>query len=132
MSGYRQQHRENVVDTAIWNVQASDRLSPSTKGSETNWRIWTASADGLMRSYMVQEKSVDSKQDLLDASALKLICTHELGERSSLGCTRVSSVRNYIGDDDRAGDLVVATLELAGKVRVWMFAEDMDNDFDSS
>ena len=133
MSGYRSIHREKVIDMAIWSVEATDLLLTSsskpvvpTTTTELSWRIWAACADGLVRSYVVMEASIDSKKDSLDASALKLICTHELGEKSLLGCTRVSCERNYVGSDDRAGDLIVASLELAGKVRIWKLSEDMD------
>lgn len=124
MSGFRSLHREDVTETALWNVRTTTLLTTKSGKSATAWRIWTAGADGLVRSFVAQEASVDSK----DASALRLTCSHRLGESSSIGCTRVSTVRNYVGDDDSAGDLVVASLDLTGIVRLWNFAEDMDND----
>lgn len=44
----------------------------------------------------------------------------------ALGCTQVRAVRNYAGDDDAAGDLVVLSLALSGTVRLWQFAADWD------
>lgn len=149
MSGYRSLHRENVVHkTAIWSVATSAHLVAPQQSRSTNcWRIWTACADGITRVYRVQETSVDAKQDVLDASALSISCTHELlgktedtqQESSSpppaaterqqtavLGCTRVCLTRNYQGEDRQAGDLVALSLDLSGKVRVWNFSENLD------
>jgi WD40 repeat protein len=153
MSGYRSLHREQILETAVWSVATSPLLSTATTGSagesstksvaaatagssSTPWRIWTASADGLVRGYIVTESSIETKQNMLDASALRLDCTHALlgtgqdypvATQAVLGCTVVSLTRNYVGDDRQAGDLVVISLELGGKVRVWSFTEDMDD-----
>jgi hypothetical protein len=43
---------------------------------------------------------------------------------SALGCTEVCTVRNYVGDDDAAGDLVVLSLDLSGQICIYMFAEN--------
>lgn len=160
MSGYRSLHREQILgkDTAIWSVQATPLLT-KTKTTTTAWRIWTASSDGFVRSYVATESSI--QDDALDASALTLSCTHLLlGQTqqqqnadasacagtnpsdaddvdgpapapappavSALGCTRVCTVRNYVGDDATAGDLVVVSLGLSGVCRVWKFAADWD------
>jgi WD40 repeat protein len=96
-----------------------------------------------VRGYIVTESSIESKQDVLDASALRIDCTHALlgvgqeypdpgqdtdkAQAAVLGCTVVSLTRNYVGDDRQAGDLVVVSLELGGKVRVWSFTEDTDD-----
>lgn len=127
MSGYRSLHREQVIETAIWKVKTSHLLT-SSRATGLGWRIWIACADGLVRSYVVKESSITTKKESLDASALSLICTHQLGDVSPLGCSRVSLTRNYVGDDDQAGDLIVASLELAGLIRVWSFEEKLDND----
>ena len=120
MSGYRSLHREQVGESPIWQVQSSI-LQPSG----TAWCLWTASADGCVRVYRVQEKGV---QDELNASALTLTCTHAFigasqvyppPTSSLLGCSQVCVGRNYVGEDDMAGDLVITSLELAGRVRVW-------------
>jgi len=87
-----------------------------------------------VRGYKVQETSIESKQDL-DASALSLTCTHVLlgsaqeypTDQAVLGCTVVSLCRNYVGDDQHSGDLIIASLELGGTVRIWSFTEDMDD-----
>jgi WD40 repeat protein len=159
MSGYRSLHRERILETPVWSVATSPLLSTAStdsvaatgsssgSNSSTPWRIWTASADGLVRGYIVTESSIESKQDVLDASALRIDCTHALlgagqvypdpnadsdtektpAQAVVLGCTVVSLTRNYVGDDRQAGDLVVVSLELGGKVRVWSFTEDTDD-----
>lgn len=141
MSGYRNLHREQIESTAIWNVATSPLLTTKAKSAAAGYRIWTASADGLVRSCFVREKSLQDKQEesALDASALSMTCTHVLlgnsqsvsdatSSNTTLGCTRVSVTRNYAGEDDAAGDLVVASLELSGKVRIWSLPENEDDD----
>ena len=168
MSGYRSLHREQVVlrgagddknaaaddddddDVAIWDVATSTFLAGKsgskkrTSPSSTSWRIWCACGDGLVRSFAVEEASVEAKRDALDASAASLRCTHLLAgpsaaagggggtPRSSslssshvaLGCTRVRAVRNYVGEDTGpCGDIVVASIDLGGRVRAWCFEE---------
>jgi hypothetical protein len=99
--------------------------------------VFTACGDGLVRGYLVQEKSLETKQDTLDASACTCVCTHVLlGESqqadeaasTALGCSQVGLVRNYVGDDDMAGDLLVVSMDLSGKVRIWSLPEDMDEE----
>jgi WD40 repeat protein len=134
MSGYRSLHRESVGSCPIWQVATSPVLA--TKASKTtSWRIWTASGDGLVKSYLVQEKEM--QQAVLDASACSCDLTHVLlgssqqanaDAATALGCTQVRLARNYVGDDDRAGDLVVASLELSGRVRIWSLPENMDDE----
>ena len=148
MSGYRSVHREQVLpeDTAIWSCQATPLLqtkpttvlSKSTAGggggAGEQWRIWTASSDGVVRSYVAQSPSraTSTSNDTLQAAALQLRCTHILTGRSStpsassLGCSVVHTVRNYAGEDTNAGDLVVASLDMAGMVRVWTFPANWD------
>jgi hypothetical protein len=104
------------------------------KADASAWRLWTASSDGVVRSYKVQETSVDAKRDSLDASALSLTCTHLLGDSSSrsFGTTIVSATRNYVGEDDTAGDLVVLSIGLAGQCHVWTFSETWDDNHGES
>jgi hypothetical protein len=115
------------------------------------WRIFVASSDGYLRVYLATEKSIVDSAAALDASALQIQCTHTLlgatqqqqqssssssssvaetapasssgtgSGNSILGCTQVSTVRNYVGDDTNAGDLVVASMDLGGTVRLWCF-----------
>ena len=40
----------------------------------------------------------------------------------------VHTVRNYAGEDTNAGDLVVASLDMAGMVRVWTFPANWDEE----
>jgi len=174
MSGYRILHRETVAGSsgsAIWSVATSSLLVSSSSSNNNNnnnnqqakrmsgqqYRIWTASADGLVRSYRVKEKSMHDKQDdvTLDASALTLTCSHVLlGQSQSaeapppfatddtaaaaaattaaapavtaLGSTQVCVGRNYCGEDNDAGDLIVASLDMAGIVRLWKIDEKED------
>lgn len=144
MSGYRTLHREDVESTAIWNVATSPMLISSSISSQKKqhsgqYRVWTASADGLVRSYRLREKSMQDKQgndadDVLEASALSMTCSHVLagangtaaGATTALGCTQVSVARNYVGEDDAAGDLIVASLDMTGTVRLWNIPEDED------
>ncbi len=122
MSGYRCIHRDKLGSASIWSLKATELLR---KQPTASWRLWSADADGAVRSWVVNESN---EEKTLDASALRLSCTHQLGKLSPLGCSRVATARNYVGDDDRAGDLVVASLQLCGKIQLWTFSEDLDND----
>jgi hypothetical protein len=148
MSGYRTIHRERILadDTAIWSVQ----MILSTGGS---WRIFCASSDGYLRVYTATEKKQQRPQggpqssaaanDALDASALQIQYTHTLlgstqpqpsaaasDQKSTttpaflLGCTQVSIVRNYMGQDETTGAFIVASLDLGGTVRLWSFDQN--------
>lgn len=142
-------------DTAIWSVQATPLLT-KTKTTTTAWRIWTASSDGFVRSYTATESSIqddalDASALTLSCTHLLLGQTQQQQNAdgasacagtnpsdaddvdgpapapvSALGCTRVCTVRNYVGDDATAGDLVVVSLGLSGVCRVWKFAADWD------
>jgi hypothetical protein len=162
MSGYRSLHREHILPQgdAIWNLAATPLLTTASAATNTNtiaWRLWVASSDGRLRTYRVEEPSLQEKAAALDASAARLQLTHVLvgdgdnqldkGEDShqddmegtdeekiekkissvGLGCSRVSIVRNYTGTDDAAGDFLIMTLGLAGRVRLWKFAPDFDD-----
>lgn len=96
------------------------------------------------------EKSLDTAQTnstALDAAAAKVVLTHVLlGESQSpptepqqddeadddeaccIGCSHVEVARNYVGDDDAAGSLIVVSCDLSGTIRIWVLPEDMDND----
>jgi len=153
MSGYRNLHREQLESCAIWNVTTSNLLLSSATSSSGSgglgYRIWTASADGTVRSYLAKEKSLEDTANaaVLDASNLSMTLTHHfVGQSSSssgeetkvadneattgmasLGCTRVCVARNYAGEDESAGDLIVASLEMTGIVRLWLLPENEDN-----
>ena len=79
---------------------------------------------------------METKQDVLDASACTCTCTHVLvgesqtdnGSSTALGCSQVKFMRNYVGDDDMAGELLVVSMDLSGKVRIWTLPEDMDEE----
>lgn len=126
MSGYRCIHREKLGSSSIWSLKATELLRKPK--SAAVWRLWSTDANGSVRSWLVRESVLEESSKTLDASALSLECSHQLGKLSPLGTTRVSTARNYVGDDDSAGDLLVASLQLSGKVQVWKFAEDLDND----
>jgi len=143
MSGYRSIHRENLGSFPIWQVASNPVL---TTGSNTNhggstWRIWIACGDGVVRGYLVVEKSLATQKDALDAAACNVILTHVLlgasqnrpsaeqaDEMCCLGCSQVQVARNYTGDDDAAGSLIVVSSDLSGKIRIWILPEDMDNE----
>jgi len=152
MSGYRSLHREQVLHdeggVAIWSCQATSLLVSSASssaepdGGEQRWRIWTASSDGYVRAYTAQPTSMTD--DTLNASALSLHCSHVLTgthqqapspaaegaeqqrPAAALGCSVVHILRNYSGEDQDSGDYVVASLEMAGTVRIWSFTADWD------
>lgn len=145
MSGYRSLHREKVGDYPIWTASTSPLLT--TKPSlgvgpraPPAWRVWAACGDGFVRGFWIQEKSLDATgsngDDVLDASACSCTCTHVLGSPDSesssaaaaIGCSQVALARNYVGDDTVAGDLLVVSMDLAGKVRIWQLPETMDDD----
>ena len=147
MSGYRSIHREVLGSFPIWKVASSPILTTGSSSSTASqqrgliWRIWVACGDGVVRGYLVMEKSLDAKADALDAAACSVKLTHVLlgasqekpseDENESnrcIGCSQVQVARNYTGDDDTAGDLIIASLDLSGKIRIWILPEDMDNE----
>ncbi|CAJ1966845.1 unnamed protein product [Cylindrotheca closterium] len=146
MSGYRSLHRETLGKYPIWSLAASATLKKksSATNASNDWRIFAACGDGIVRGYLVGEKSLEEKGDTLDASACTLtVTTLFLGKEQTvppeseeepmvLGCTQVEVARNYVGDDDSAGDLLVASMDLAGRVRIWQISEDADGESSSS
>ena len=150
MSGYRTIHRERILSDesqsaveAIWSVHATPihTTASNSPAPRECWRMWAGSSDGFVRVFTVREKS--ATDDTLDASALSFRCTHLLvganhrppptaddktdagvttaGE-TLFGCTCVTSVRNYVGEDENDGERIVASLDLGGTVRIWKFA----------
>lgn len=107
-------------------------ISPADSRS---YRILTSSADGFVRSLKISEKSNAQKEDnerVLDASALSLhpeevmlITSSSQYPKSqedsllSLGSACLSVVRNYVGEDEDAGDEICAALRLDGHVAIW-------------
>ena len=91
---------------------------------------------------MVTEKSLDMQKDVLDAAACSVRLTHVLLGTSQnkpsapgtdeadrcIGCSQVKVARNYTGDDDDSGSLIIVSSDLSGKIRVWALPEDMDNE----
>ena len=78
MSGYRSLHRTKVGDYPIWNLETSTTLRKPKPGAPPSWRIWTACGDGIVRGYLIEEKSLELNKDALDASACICTCTHVL------------------------------------------------------
>lgn len=88
----------------------------------------------------MREKSLETtQQDVLDASACSCTCTHLLlgesqevqtEEKSSvhIGCSQVHLARNYVGDDEMAGDQLVVSMDLTGRIRLFSLCETMDED----
>lgn len=148
MSGYRSIHRENIGSFPIWQLVCSPVLSKNRVNAAACWRVWCCCGDGAVRGFLVIEKTLEQK-DTLDAAACNFILTHTLlgssqqnnsssnpseqqqqenQEVSTIGCSQIQVVRNYVGDDDAAGDLIVVTLDLSGKIRIWVLSEEMDDD----
>jgi len=148
MSGYRSLHREKAGHFPIWHVVTSPLLTKASSSSSSSlggksapsWRIWAACGDGFVRGYLIREKSLEmQQQNVLDASACTCICTHQLLGKtqddihatSHIGCSQVHLVRNYVGDDEMAGDLLVISMDLTGRIRIWSLSESMDEDIES-
>jgi WD40 repeat protein len=91
----------------------------------------------LIRGYRIEEKTLEMKQDALDASACRCVLTHTLVDQekqqqnqpttAGIGCSQIQVVRNYVGDDDTAGDLLAMSISLSGTIQIWSLPEDMDN-----
>jgi len=98
-----------------------------------------------VRGYLVREKTLETQKDALDAANCKCVLTHILlgtsqeststnndqggeGKVTALGCSQVQVARNYVGEDDAAGDLIVVSSDLSGKIRIWVLPEDTDNE----
>eukprot|EP00536_Pseudo-nitzschia_multiseries_P009143 jgi/Psemu1/297162/fgenesh1_pm.250_\ len=154
--GYRSFHRERLGSFPIWQVATSPvlRTGANSNGrsarSHQSWRVWVACGDGVVRGYLVVEKTLETQQkDALDAANCRCVLTHVLlgasqqelcpilqviGEEeggkklTALGCSQVQVARNYVGEDDVAGDLIVVSSDLSGKIRIWLLPEDMDNE----
>lgn len=127
MSGYRCIHRDKLGSSSIWSLKATELLRKQK--TDAGWRLWSTDAEGAVKSWLVKESVLEENNTkTLDASALSLECSHQLGELTPLGSTRVSTARNYVGDDDSAGELLVASLQLSGEIQIWKFPEDLDNE----
>ena len=62
MSGYRSLHRETLGSYPIWDISTSPVLGKSSlPNAAAKWRFFTACGDGLIRGYLVQEKSLEEK-----------------------------------------------------------------------
>ncbi|VEU33542.1 unnamed protein product [Pseudo-nitzschia multistriata] len=150
MSGYRSFHRESLGSFPIWQVASSPVLRTGSSNlaasqAGTAWRVWVACGDGVVRGYLVVEKTLETQKDALDAANCKCVLTHVLlgssqehpgtstdseegvQKMTAIGCSQVQVARNYVGEDDAAGDLIVVSSDLSGKIRIWVLPEDMDN-----
>lgn len=45
----------------------------------------------------------------------------------AVGTSQVRIIRNYVGEDDSAGDILFVSINMVGKVRVWVLPEDSGN-----
>uniref|UniRef100_A0A7S3QB72 Anaphase-promoting complex subunit 4 WD40 domain-containing protein n=1 Tax=Chaetoceros debilis TaxID=122233 RepID=A0A7S3QB72_9STRA len=109
-------------------------------------RLLAASSTGCIYGYKITDKNAAQKMDMLDAEALSMECTDILmdelalegdgdgdgngdgntcsdGGLVNLGCAAVSSIRNYVGEDVRAGGEITAAIRLDGLVSIWKRAE---------
>jgi WD40 repeat protein len=155
MSGYRNIHRQDLstllrgssADSSastlptipVWHLTCGDVLL--SKSKQNGWRFWTACGDGFVRGFKVQEKTLADQNNTddrlsLDASACTIQHTHTLVDRDDntkqIGCSQVQLTRNYVGQDNTAGDLVVTSVSLNGKVNVWILPETMDDQEESN
>lgn len=113
----------------------SSSASAAGAGSKPPTRLLTSSADGFIRCYSITDKS--AKADVLDASALSMKleqvlllssdddscpCPYPKSKEASmlsLGSATLSVVRNYLGEDTKAGGEIAAALRLDGHVSLW-------------
>ena len=127
MSGYRNLHRQRILDdeAPVWQTRAA-----SFSRSTDEWVMMCAAADGIVRVFRVREKEASND---LDASALSMTCTHALlgtnqvfppPSQTVIGCSQCQIIRNYVGDDDMAGDVVVLGMDLAARIRVWILQDE--------
>jgi|AntRauTorckE5430_2_1112549.scaffolds.fasta_scaffold10712_1 WD40 repeat protein len=158
MSGYRTLHRHTEHDDDAVSSDNESSITASTlipvfavtfspcqqthvntrsaanPNAKPPTRLLTTSADGLIRSYKITDKSI--KADVLDAAALSmeldqimLTSSNALYPKSKeesilgLGCAALSVVRNYVGEDPSAGDEVAASMRLDGHVAIWKRGE---------
>jgi WD40 repeat protein len=98
------------------------------------WTMALSSADGIVRLMQVNETTQSgSGNKKIDASALKVTCSHILLGINQVfpspiqkitGYSQTQITRNYVGEDDMSGDIVIVALDFTGMVRVWCFQND--------
>ena len=124
----------------IWSVQLSpcNQTHLTTRANtppsaNAPLRLVTSSADGLLRVYNIADKSINDDSDKLDATALSMKLSEvmlpssdmayprptEGADAMTLGSVAVSLVRNYVGEDTKAGGEIAVSLRLDGKVSIW-------------
>jgi WD40 repeat protein len=133
MSGNHCIHRERILDdgSPIWQVQS---LVLKVLNKVNRWTMTLSSADGTVRLMQVDETTQsESEKNKIDASALKITCSHILlgmnqvfpsPSQKILGYSQCQIIRNYVGEDDMTGDIVIVALDFTGMVRVWIFQHD--------
>ena len=112
---------------ALWSVACTSSIDcTSNRKTSAPWMIWTTGSGEkgqILRGYSVEETSLQEKQDKLEASALRLQWTHTCVDPNPnaafLGVSAISTVRNYTGEDRRAGDWTVLCMDLSNVVRIW-------------
>lgn len=136
-------------------VMPSSTNITTINNNSNNWRVFAACGDGVVRSYRIREKTLEMQTDVLDASAVSCTLTHLLvgagqvipsnndgdnddndeqedgsssTKTTSIGISQVQLVRNYVGEDDAAGDHLVVSMDMVGRVRVWVIPEGQDDD----
>lgn len=148
MSGYRTIHRqaiqsseEDLTNEPTWSLCFSpcNQTHSQTRNSTTSsqvapLRLLTSSADGVIRAFKLCDKTSIGDKDVLDASALTMNLEQILLPTSnmkyprskeekelklSLGSAVVSSIRNYVGEDPKAGGEVSAAIRLDGHISIW-------------
>ncbi len=97
-------------------------------------RLLTSSADGFVRAFSITDKVSGLNKEALDASALSMkmeqillskscmtypISKEEIDNKLHLGISTISSIRNYLGEDAKAGEEISAAIRLDGYISVW-------------
>jgi WD40 repeat protein len=127
--------------TPIWSTSLSpcNQTHVQTRNSINSQtfaplRLLTSSADGFVRAFSITDKLSGLNKEALDASALSMkmeqillpkscmtypLSKEEIDNELYLGISTISSTRNYLGEDTKAGGEVSAAIRLDGQVSVW-------------
>ena len=137
MSGYRTVHRivqptesgdagDSSLRPPLWRV----RFSPCRTSGDSQQRVIASGSSDYIQCYSIKDRtSKDVESDsVLDASALSVEPTDRLvsnrhrqdDSKLSLGYAALDVARNYVGEDDLAGNEIIAASQLGGRVSIWV------------
>jgi len=146
MSGYRTLHRIQPEDSStaapspLWRVKFSPcRTSPTTTQSSP-LRLLAAGASNRIQCYQLTDRTMKdaNSDDVLDASAMSVENTdclvsnddyktivasssdENVKTKNALGYASLEIIRNYCGSDKLAGNEIVVSSQLGGKVCIWV------------